>query len=257
MENFLKTFFLILCCAGVVRAQEVGKRYLDIGANPVSRTQFWDPKSECILRTDSEVEVETSDRAGKKRKGWLHKGEYLVVDKATKKALRIQFCSNPVHTDIVPSGTYNPGCIPDPPQAQAAPAAPAEPSRMTSRQEVEIFVGADEKTDAPAVTRSDKGASSGTSGGSVMENEQKVSIRISKDLFAKPAAPPVAAPAPPPSPSGDIVKGKPKKGGKAWKVLAAVGAGGAVAAVILTRKGSSSPSTVHFPPPPVLPPTSY
>lgn len=266
----VKAMFAIMLIALGAQAQE--KKYIDIGANPVARTGYWDPKSECLVRVDSDIEVETADRAGKRTTGWLHKGENLVVDKTTHKALRIQYCSNPLFGDFVPTGTVSSNCEVSMPAGSAAPTPPAPmpvastpAPQMRNSQTVEVVIGGD----ADAKGASEKEAKSQASGAkapgeAIMANEQRVRIVIPwrAPAVLAPAPAPAAAPAPvatppPPAPVKKVSRGK----GKAWLVLAALAGGGAIAAVAFSGKSSSpAPAPVtRIPPPPVLPPagTSY
>lgn len=114
-------------------AKEQGRRYINIGGNPVNPNAMY--AGEVKQSLDREVQVLTTDAAGRRVQGWLQVGEELIfAQEASGKwvATRIYRCGNPILNRIVLGGGFQQP-VGQPYQQQQVVAPPAPPHQYAAQ----------------------------------------------------------------------------------------------------------------------------
>lgn len=149
--NFVRQIlavFLSVFLASPVWAAENSKKvgdkeypYFKLGVRPVDDSQFVDWEKECVVLSSEDsvpIRLEYKSSVDGKIKvsipGIIHPGEEIVVDKCTKRALRVRKCGNGITqpTDWVPVGELR--CLPSASEKPTAtiPEATVDPSPVSS-----------------------------------------------------------------------------------------------------------------------------
>lgn len=104
-----------VCLFGATDAFAETRKYIRVGASPVNPNAIYQGEEKHAL--DREVEVITTDRAGRHIRGWLREGEVLTyaLEPSSGKwvATRIYKCGNPILNRIVWAGPPPSSAQPD------------------------------------------------------------------------------------------------------------------------------------------------
>lgn len=137
VRQILAVFLSVYLSSPVWAAENPGKKvggkeypYFKLGVRPMDESQFVDWEKECTVVSNEDsvpIRLQYKSAVGGKVRvsifGIIRPGEEIVVDKVTKRALRVRKCGNGIvqPTDWVPTGELRclPSAVPEKPVVSA------------------------------------------------------------------------------------------------------------------------------------------